>query len=338
MSATMETTREGAVFEELRPLLFSIAYRMLGSVAEAEDVVQDAFLRFHRAREGTMIENPKAFLSAVTTRLAIDQLRSARARRETYVGPWIPEPLLTDSEPDPADHAEIADSLSFAFLLLLEQLTPVERAVFLLHDVFDFGYEGIAEIVGKTQDNCRQLAVRARKQLDARRPRFDTSKEASRELAARFFAAAQRGDTGALIELLSDDVVAYGDSGGKAPTFQSPVHGRDAVVELLGRLTGLGRRFGLGFRPAEVNGQPGVLFLDAEGRIGNVLALEVADGRISALRAVSNPDKLRHLGEPANFTALFSGAGELPPGVVVGGDPGTNEAGAPGPGLGPNSE
>src|SRR5438309_5258589 len=178
------------VHVELRPLLFSIAYRMLGSVAEAEDIVQEAFLRFHRAGEETEIESPRAFLSAVTTRLCIDQLRSARVRRETYVGPWLPEPLLTgETSPDPADAVELADSLSIAFLALLERLTPVERAMFLLREVFDFGYPEIAEIVGKSEDNCRQLAVRARKQIEAGRPRFESSKEQRKELAQRFLAA-----------------------------------------------------------------------------------------------------------------------------------------------------
>src|SRR3954453_14180431 len=172
-------------FENLRPLAFSIAYRMLGSVTEAEDVVQEAFLRLHRA--GEEVEHPKAFLTTVTTRLAIDQLRSARARRETYPGPWLPEPLVTDSRPDD-------DSISMALLVTMERLSPVERAVFLLHDVFDYGYDEISEIVGKSRDNCRQLALRARRHVEAERPRFDPSREAREALAARFFAAVRDGD------------------------------------------------------------------------------------------------------------------------------------------------
>ena len=186
-------TATAAVYADLRPLLFAIAYRMLGSVAEAEDVVQEAFLRYHRTlAEGTAVESPKAFLSAVTTRLAIDQLRSARVRRETYVGEWLPEPLVTDGAGDPARHAEEADSLSMAFLLLLERLSPVERAVFLLRDVFGYGYDEIAGIVGKTPDNCRQLALRARKHVDDGKPRFEASRERRDELATRFVRSEER--------------------------------------------------------------------------------------------------------------------------------------------------
>jgi RNA polymerase sigma-70 factor (ECF subfamily) len=184
-------------YEDLRPLLFSIAYRMLGSVAEAEDVVQDAFLRYHDAlgRPGAEIESPKAYLSAVTTRLAIDHLRSARVRRESYVGEWLPEPLLTDeSAPDAARYAEDADSLSMAFLLVLERLSPVERAVFLLHDVFDYGFGEVASIVGKSEANTRQLAVRARRHVEAEKPRFEASREQRDERAARFFDAVGDGD------------------------------------------------------------------------------------------------------------------------------------------------
>ena len=195
-------------FQELRPLLFSIAYRMLGSVAEAEDVVQETFVRYHRSlEEGTAIESPKAYLSATATRLAIDQLRSARVRRERYVGTWLPEPLVTDAEPDASEHAETADSLSLAFLVVLESLSPVERAVFLLREVFDYGYGEIAAVVGKTEDNTRQLAVRARRRVDERRPRFEATRRRRDELAARFFAAAERGDMDGLVSMLAADVV-----------------------------------------------------------------------------------------------------------------------------------
>src|SRR3954451_12370792 len=192
------------VYEELRPLMFSIAYRMLGSAAEAEDIVQEAFLRFHRATdEGEEVESPRAWLSAVTTRLSIDHLRSARVRREKYVGTWMPEPLLTDSVPDVAQHVEAADSLSLAFMVVLESLSPVERAVFLLREVFGYDYDEVAEVVGKSEDNTRQLAVRARRHLEDRKPRFEASRERREELAERFFAAAQEGDTDGLVELLS---------------------------------------------------------------------------------------------------------------------------------------
>src|ERR671937_1358628 len=190
--------------EELRPLLFSIAYRMLGSAGDAEDVVQEAFLRAERAEaEGARIESRRAFLTTVTTRLAIDQLRSARARRETYIGPWLPEPLLTSNEPDAAEHAEMADSLSMAFLVLLETLSPVERAVFLLREVFEYGYDEIAQIVGKTEANCRQIFARARRHIEASKPRFEPSAGEREELARRFFAACEQGDMEGLLELLA---------------------------------------------------------------------------------------------------------------------------------------
>src|SRR5919198_618492 len=220
--------------EELRPLLFSIAYRMIGSVAEAEDVVQEAFLRFHQATlAGTEVENPKAYLSSVTTRLAIDHLRSARARRERYVGPWLPEPLITDEESEVERHAETADSLSMAFLLLLERLSPVERAVFLLREVFGHGYDEIAEVVGKSEDNCRQLAVRARRRIQEGKPRFEASKRERDTLARRFFAAMEEGDVEGLKELLAADAGMYGDGGGKAPAVGRPVHGAERVARLL---------------------------------------------------------------------------------------------------------
>src|ERR671935_2961360 len=212
------------VYDKLRPLLFSIAYRMLGSASEAEDIVQEAFLRFHRAtEEGEKIDSPKAFLSTVTTRLSIDHLRSARVRRESYTGTWLPEPLVTGEEPDVADHAETADSLSMAFLVLLESLSPVERAVFLLREVFDYPYSEIAQVIGKSEDNTRQLAVRARRHVEDRKPRFEADRKARDELAGRFFAAAEEGDTEGLVKLLADDVVFYGDGGGKGPAIVKPL-------------------------------------------------------------------------------------------------------------------
>jgi RNA polymerase sigma-70 factor (ECF subfamily) len=295
-------------FESLRTMLFSLAYRMLGSVSEAEDVVQEAFLRQQRAlRGGTEIDSPRAFLSAVVTRLSIDHLRSARARREVYVGEWLPEPLLTDQAPmqDPADHAEQADSLSLAFLVLLEELTPVERAVFLLHDVFAYGYDEVARTVGKSEDNCRQLATRARHRIGEQKPRFEASHEEKERLAARFLAAAQEGDVDALAEMLAADVAVYGDGGGKAPALPHPVFGRDRVSRLF---AGWSRQFAelqLTMQPHEVNGQPGALLLAPDGRIVNVLSLDIADGLIQTIRSVINPDKLRHLGTPADVRALL---------------------------------
>jgi RNA polymerase sigma-70 factor (ECF subfamily) len=295
----------GEVYEELRPLMFSIAYRMLGSATEAEDIVQEAFLRYHReTSRGVEVESPKAYLSAVTTRLSIDHLRSARVRRESYVGTWLPEPVLTDTESDAARHAETADSLSLGFLVLLESLTPVERAVFLLRDVFDYGYDEIAGVVGKSEDNCRQIAVRARRQVQAAKPRFEASRKRREELAERFFDAVREGDTDGLVGLLAADVVAYGDGGGKAPAFRRPVHGADRVARLLLGATARGERLGVSdMRHVEINGQPGAVFLDPDGRLVAAVTLDIADDLVQALRAVSNPEKLRHL---ASSTRLRS--------------------------------
>jgi RNA polymerase sigma-70 factor (ECF subfamily) len=283
------------LYEELRPLMFSIAYRMLGSASEAEDIVQEAFLRLHReSAKGTAIESPKAYLSAVTTRLSIDHLRSARVRRERYVGTWLPEPVVTDDVPQ---HAETADSLSMAFLVLLESLTPVERAVFLLREVFDYGYDEIAKVVGKSEENCRQIAVRARRQVEAKKPRFEASRKRREELAQRFFEAVSKGDTERFVSLLAADVVAYGDGGGKAPAHPRPVHGRDRVARLM---AGGGRwAAGLGvtaMRLAVINGQPGALFLNREGRPVVAVALDIADGLVQTIRGITNPEKLGHLG------------------------------------------
>jgi len=292
--------------QRLRPLLFSIAYRMLASVGEAEDIVQEAFVRYLRAlADGTDVQSPKAFLSAVTTRLSIDQLRSARVRRETYVGQWLPEPLLTDSTAiDPADTAQQADSVSMAFLLVLERLGPVERAVFVLHDVFDYGYEEIAAIVGKSQENCRQLAVRARRRVVEDRPRFEASRQRRDELAGRFLAAMLEGDLDALVATLASDVVVVGDSGGGSPSWPRPILGADKVSRLLVGLAEQARGLGIVVRPAEVNGQPGVLFRDPVGRLINVFSLDIADGAVQTVRSVINPEKLGHLGPLADLAAL----------------------------------
>ena len=281
--------------------MFSIAYRMLGSASEAEDIVQEAFLRFHReTQQGTEVEEPKAYLSTVTTRLSIDHLRSARVRRERYVGTWLPEPLVTESEPDASRHAETADSLSMGFLVLLENLTPVERAVFLLREVFAYDYDEIASIVDKSEDNCRQIAVRARKHVQDGKPRFEASRERREELARRFFDAAGAGDQEGLLELLAADVVAYADGGGKGPAFPKPVYGRTKVARLLLGPTGSGERAGVAaMRLAEINGQPGALFLDADGQPVAAVSLDIVDDQVQTLHAVSNPDKLRHISPAA---------------------------------------
>ena len=297
---------EGDAYQELRPLLFSIAYRMVGSASEAEDLVQEAYLRFHRAVSGgAVVESPKAYLSAVTTRLAIDHLRSARARRERYVGAWLPEPLVTGEEPDPAGHAETADSLSLAFLVLLERLSPLQRAVFLLHEVFGYGYAEIAGLVGRSEDNCRQIAARARRHVEAGRPRFEASRRQREELARRFFAAVDQGDTEGLVGLLAADAVLHGDGGGKAPALAAPLHGAERIARLLLGLARRGRDVGMRFTPAEINGHPGLLAFDPAGRVVSVLALDIADGRVQTVRSIVNPDKLRHLGPVGDLNALL---------------------------------
>ena len=276
--------------DELRGYLFAIAYRMLGSVAEAEDVVQEAYLRYHEADSDP--ESPRAYLATVTTRIAIDQLRSARARREVYPGEWLPEPLVDD---EAARHAETADSLSLAFLHLLEQLSPVERAVFLLREVFDYPYPDVAEIVGKSPANCRQILARAHTHVDEGRHRFDVSREERDEVARRFLAAWDDGDTEGLIELLAPDAVVHGDGGGKVPSIPVPLVGAERVAKAL---VGWGRRageIGLTHRAARVNGEPGIVFSDADGRIVWVSAFEIAGGVVIAVRSVLNPDKLGHL-------------------------------------------
>jgi RNA polymerase sigma-70 factor (ECF subfamily) len=276
--------------QELRPYLFAIAYRMLGSVAEAEDVVQEAFLRYHGA--GVEPESPKSYLATVTTRLAIDQLRSARARREVYPGEWLPEPLV---EEEAARHAETADSLSLAFLHLLEKLSPVERAVFLLREVFDYPYDEVAEIVGKSPDNCRQILVRAHRHIDEGRRRFDVSREEREEVARRFLAAWEEGDTDALVEVLAADATVYGDGGGKAPSVPVPLVGAERVAKALIGWGRQARGHGLVHRRAMVNGDPGVVFLGEDGQVVWVAALEIAEGVVVAVRSVLNPDKLSHL-------------------------------------------
>jgi RNA polymerase sigma-70 factor (ECF subfamily) len=299
---------EGDAYQELRPLLFSIAYRMVGSASEAEDLVQEAYLRFHRAvTGGAEVASPKAYLSAVTTRLAIDHLRSARARRERYVGAWLPEPLVTSNEPDAAAHAETADSLSLAFLVLLERLSPVQRAVFLLHEVFGYGYAEIAGLVDRSEDNCRQIAARARRHVEAGRPRFEASRRQREELARRFFAAIDQGDTEGLVGMLATDAVLHGDGGGKAPALAGPLHGAERIARFLVGLARRGRAAGIGYAPAEINGHPGLLTLDPAGRLVGVLAVDIADGRVQTVRSIINPDKLRHLGPVGDLTALLGG-------------------------------
>jgi RNA polymerase sigma-70 factor (ECF subfamily) len=276
--------------------MFSIAYRMTGSVGDAEDIVQEAFLRA-QAADAKAVAAPKAYLATITTRLAIDHLRSARVRRESYVGTWLPEPLVEDEIPGPAERAEMSDSLSMAFLVLLESLSPAERAVFLLREVFGYGYEDIAAATGKTEAACRQLFARGRRAVDAGRPRFGTSRADAEELTSLFLDVAQGGDMAALMDRVAPDVVFYGDSGGKGEaTFIAQVFGRDHVAQILAAQFERVIELGAWLRPAVVNGQPGFLAYDSDGGLIAATAFDILDGQVQAIRTVANPDKLRHLG------------------------------------------
>ena len=303
---------EASQYTEYRPLMFSIAYRMTGSVSDAEDIVQEAFLRAGKAGKAgkagedaagdAEVESPKAYLATITTRLAIDHLRSARVRRESYVGTWLPEPLIANAtgapaaEPDPAELAETSDSLSMAFLVLLESLAPAERAVFLLREVFGYDYGEIAGITGKTEVACRQTFARSRRRIDEGRPRFETSRAEGDELTALFLAAADGGDMSILLERLAPDVVFYGDSGGKGEGFISPVLGRDRVAQVIRFSFERTLEMGALLSAAWVNEQPGVLARDADGDLIAVIVFDVLDGQVQAIRTVANPEKLRHLG------------------------------------------
>jgi RNA polymerase sigma-70 factor (ECF subfamily) len=299
MSGTLARSAE---FEELRPLLFAIAYRILGSVAEAEDAVQETWLRYEASpTEPTSV---KAFLSAVVTRISIDVLRSARVRREEYVGQWLPEPLLTDPYEDPERSAELADSVSMAALLLLERLTPLERAVFVLREVLGFGFPEVAAAVGRSEAACRQLATRARGHMDVGRPRFEADRRERAELAARFFDALRDGDVDGLRELLAADVHMVGDGGGKAPALARTVVGADHVARVLASNFPLLAMIDARMEPHELNGQPGAILRDRDGRVVGTMTLDVLGGRIQTIRSVVNPDKLGHVGPVADAWAI----------------------------------
>jgi RNA polymerase sigma-70 factor (ECF subfamily) len=295
-------------FEELRPLLFSIAYRMLGSVTEAEDAVQETWLRYQAAP--TPPRSTRAFLSAVVTRISIDVLRSARVRREEYVGHWLPEPLLTDPYADPARSAELSDSVSMAALLLLERLSPIERAVFVLREVFGSGFDEIASAVGRSEAACRQLAVRARRHMDAGRPRFSADRRERDELAARFFDALREGDVESLRELLAADVQMVGDGGGKAPQWARVIFGAENVARVLVAIVPPLARIGGVVEPHEVNGQPGAIFRDRDNKVVNTWTLDILDGQIQTIRSVINPDKLGHVGPVADAWAVIREANQ----------------------------
>ncbi|MDF2709776.1 MAG: subfamily polymerase sigma factor [Nonomuraea muscovyensis] len=295
-------------FQELRPLLFAIAYRILGGVGEAEDAVQETWLRYETSP--TEPRSAKAFLSATVSRISIDVLRSARVRREEYVGPWFPEPLLTDPYSDPERSAELADSVSMAALLLLERLSPLERAVFVLREVFGFSFREIASAVERSEAACRQLAMQARRHMDAGRPRFAADRKEREQLAGRFFDAFKEGDVDGLTELLAADVHLVGDGGGKTPQWATSVIGPEDVARVLAWLASQFTRIGGVVEPQQVNGQPGAIFRDRDGKVLNALALDVLDGRIQAIRTVINPDKLGHIGPVADVWAALREANQ----------------------------
>jgi RNA polymerase sigma-70 factor (ECF subfamily) len=291
-----------AEFEALRPLLFSLAYRLLGSVAEAEDAVQEAWVRYETTP--TRPRSPKAFLSAVVTRISIDVLRSARVGREQYVGEWLPEPLLTDPYEDPARSVELEESVSMATLLLLERLSPLERAVFVLREVFAYEFAEVADAVGRSEAACRQLLVRARRHMDDGRPRFEADRRVRDELAARFFDAFRHGDVEGLRAALAADVELVGDAGGKAPALGRTVVGADSVARALASIFPRLDWVGVTLEQCAVNGQPGGLLRDREGKVAFAIALDVLGGQIHTIRSVGNPDKLVHLGPVADAWAL----------------------------------
>ncbi len=292
-----------AMSEDLRPLMFAIAYRMVGGVSDAEDLVQEAFLRMHQALAvGTEVDAPKAYLTTVVTRLAIDHLRSARIRRETYPGPWMPEPVVQRLDEAPAESAELSDSLSIAYLVLLDQLSATERAVFLLHDVFGYSFDEIGAIVDRSDAGCRQIAVRARRRIDADRPSFDPDLRARTQVAEQFLTAFRDGDIDALLHLVAEDAVFVGDGGGKAAALPEPIYGRDRVGHLLSAFAHQNKRLSLRFEAALVNGQPGAVVRDLDDLVVTVLALDISDGVVQTVRSIVNPDKIGHLGAVSPLT------------------------------------
>ena len=287
-------------FEAERPSLFALAYRMLGSAAGAEDILQEAYLRCRSVRPGEL-RSPRAYFTTVVSRLCLDHLKSAAAQREAYVGPWLPEPLLSEGAPpagDASDRVGMAESVTMAFLLLLESLTPVERGVFLLHEVFDYSFAEVADVLGKSEAACRQSFHRAKEHVRERRPRFSASREEQEKLMLSFVQACVSGDVAALSQALSEDVTAWTDSGGKASAARKPVHGRDAVARFL---MGLTRKMGASMRGALgwANGAP-TLIVTCEGKVVSLFLVEGSEGQIRAVRIVRNPDKLARLSSMAS--------------------------------------
>ncbi|MFD9412400.1 RNA polymerase sigma-70 factor [Streptomyces sp. NPDC059989] len=280
---------ETDTFEEHRRLLFGTAYRMLGSVADAEDIVQDAWLSWNRA-DRAAVEHPKAYLVRTVTNLSLNRLKSAQVVREAYVGPWLPEPILTS--PDIAEEAELADTVSMAVLVVLETLTPTERAVFMLREVFGYAYAEIAEVLGKSEASVRQSAHRAREHVQARRPRFTAEPAEQREIAEKFREACVGGDLGAVLALLAPDVVSWSDGGGVVTAARRPLYGSDHVARWFLGVLAKPAVQGVEMRPAEINGEPGLLLVSGGVNAG-ALTFEAVDGRITALRLAVNPEKLR---------------------------------------------
>lgn len=297
-------------FEDLRPLLFAIAYRILGSVAEAEDAVQETWMRYDAS--GARPDSPRAFLSTVVTRVSINVLESARVRREQYVGEWLPEPMLDEPYDDPQRSAELTDSVSMAALVLLERLTPLERAVFVLREAFGFGFAEIADIVDRSEAACRQLAVRARRHVDRGAVRFDADPHAHERLTARFLTAFQEGDIGGLRDLLAADVQLVADSGGKAPAVRKIVVGSEKVLRLLASYVSPMTQIGMVLEPRDINRHPGLIVRDDSGAIVQVMTFDIVGGRIGTVRVVINPDKLAHLGRVADVRALAQQFRDLP--------------------------
>jgi RNA polymerase sigma-70 factor, ECF subfamily len=282
-----------AAFDQYRGLLFSVAYRMLGSVADAEDMVQETFIRWQQAANEE-VRSARAFLVTIITRLCINHLQSARAQREQYVGEWLPEPLVTDPASDPLGAVKVDESLSMAFLLLLERLTPAERAVFLLREVFDYEYAEIGTILGQTEANCRQILRRARQHVGDLRRRFDASTEDRQDLLKRFIQATRKGDMQGLIELLSSDVALHTDGGGKAIALPREVRGAEDVAKIILERMGSVVPKNLVTRMARINGEPGIVSY-LNGKPFSALSLEISRGRVQAVYVVTNPEKLAHL-------------------------------------------
>ena len=287
-------------FELHREKLFGVAYRMLGSASEAEDVVQDAWLRYDAVARDS-IRSPEAFLTTIVTRLCLDRLKSARATREEYVGPWLPEPLLTDGRAGPEQSAALAESVSLAFMVLLETLTPEERATFLLREIFEYDYESIAEILKTTPANCRQLFHRAKVHLQDRKPRFRDDARRKRELVGRFLAALRDGDAAGFTSVLTADVALWSDGGGKVLAARRPIFGRDHVIQLMIGIRRTASSMGydlaqLAMQILDVNGEP-ALALRMAGRVDSIYTFEFAADGITALRIIRNPDKLRYIAQ-----------------------------------------